>query len=247
MAARRIIVPPRLEEVPRFVHRRVLEPEVMEEPEGVAAYVDGASEEHLERLDAGFVRAAVRWARSGARVLDVGTGSGSIPLKMALRRPDLTLVGVDLSEGMLRAARERLKSAGLGGRLRFRRADARRLPFRRGSFDLVISNSLIHHLADPVPVLDEIARVLAPGGRIFLRDLRRPGPSRIRAHIRRHGRFYKGEMLRLFDASVRAAFKVAEVRELVGLSRLAGCRVRPQLETYLVVEGSPRRRRRARR
>ena len=242
MPSRRLILPGSAAEMPRFVKGRVLEPEVMGGDEEVAAYAGGVATAHLDRMDDSFVRAALRLAGPGARILDVGTGTGSLPVKMALKRPDAALVGVDLSDAMLRAARERAATARIGRRVTFRRANARRLPFRRGAFDLVISNSLLHHLPDPVPTLDEIARVLAPGGSVFIRDLRRPARPRLRAHIRRHGRFYKGTMYRLFSDSVKASFKVAEMKLLVAESRLRGCRVRAQLATYLVIEGAPRRR-----
>jgi len=244
MAVRRITVDPRTIQMPRYARRRILEPEVMEDSEAVDAYLDAVARSHLDRLDDTFVRAALRWAGPGARVLDVGTGTAAIPVKMALRRPDLIITGIDLSETMLGASRRRVREAHLTRRVRIRTGSARRIPFKRGSFDLVVSNSLLHHLADPVPAFDEIARVLAPGGRIFIRDLRRPGPASLRSFVRRHGRRYRGEMLRLFSDSVRAAFKVAEMREMIGLSRLRGCRVRPQFETYVVVEGRPRRSRR---
>jgi ubiquinone/menaquinone biosynthesis C-methylase UbiE len=212
----------------------------MDEMGGVEAYLGGVASAHLGRLDDSFVRCALRHARNAARVLDVGTGTGAIAVKMSLKRPDLSVTGIDLSDGMLEAAREAIRQASLQRRVRVRRANARRIPFRRGCFDLVISNSLLHHLPDPVPAFDEMARVLAPGGRVFIRDLRRPGPSLISAHIRRHGRHYKGKMRRLFADSVHAAFKVAEIRELLEASRLKGCKVRPQFSTYLVIDGSPR-------
>jgi len=216
----------------------------MDEPEGVAAYLGGVATAHLGRMDDSFVRAALRLAKRGARVLDVGTGTAAIPVKMAEKRTDLTIVGIDLSEGMIRSARERVRRARMTRRVRIRRGGAGKIPFSRGTFDLVVSNSVLHHLPDPVPAFNEMARVLRPSGRVFIRDLRRPGPSRMMAHIRRHGRFYTGEMKRLFSDSVRAAFKVSEIRALLALSSLAGCRARPQFETYVVIEGSRRRKRR---
>lgn len=231
--------PTRHPALPRYASVRVLEPEVMDDEQEVEAYLDGVATAHLDRMDDSFVRCAVRQARPGARVLDVGTGTGSLPVKIALARPDTRVVGVDLSSAMLRRARARAAAARLGGRVRFRLANARRLPFERGAFDLVVSNSVLHHLPDPVPMFDEIARVLARGGKVFIRDLRRPAPARIAAHIRRHGRHYKGTMRRLFSDSVKASFRVAEIEALVAESRLGGCRVRPQLATYLVIEGAP--------
>lgn len=244
MASRRITLDTRTIVPARFAHRRVLEPEVMDESEAVEAYEGGIATAHLSRLDDSFVRCAARIAPPGGRVLDVGTGTGQIAVKLALRRPDLSVVGIDLSEGMIRSARQRARQEGVARRLRVRKANARRLPYPRGSFDLVISNSLLHHLPDPAPTFDEMARVLAPGGCVFVRDLRRPIPSRVDSHIRDHGRHYRGEMKKLFADSVRAAFQVAEIREILEETGLAGCRVRPQMATYLVIEGSPRSRRR---
>jgi len=241
MPARRITIDPRTVQRARFADKRVLESEVMDESGSVGAYLDGVATAHLDRLDDTFVRSALRSVPRRARVLDIGTGTAAIPVKLALRRDDVTVVGIDLSDAMLDAARERVSRARLKSRVRVRTGSARKIPFPRAAFDLVVSNSLLHHLPDPVPAFNEMARVLAPAGRIFIRDLRRPAPSRMKAHIRRHGRFYRGEMLRLFSDSVRAAFKVAEIRELVAASRLRGCRVRPQFETYVVIEGRPRR------
>jgi ubiquinone/menaquinone biosynthesis C-methylase UbiE len=241
MAARRITLDPRTLEVPRFADRRVLEPEVMDEPGEVEAYQGGVATPHLERMDDTFVRSALRFARSGGRVLDVGSGSGAIAVKLALKRPDLSIVAIDLSDAMIRAARKAVREAGAHRRIRVRKANARRIPFPGASFDLVVSNSLLHHLPDPVPTFNEMARVLAPGGCVFIRDLKRPGPSRMKAHIRRHGRSYSGEMYRLFADSVRASFRLSEIRVLVEESALRECRVRPQFATYLVVEGKPGR------
>jgi ubiquinone/menaquinone biosynthesis C-methylase UbiE len=241
MSPRRITLDTRLIVPARFAGRRVLEPEVMDESDGVDAYAGGVATEHLSRMDDSFVRGAARLAVPNARVLDVGTGTGQIAVKLALKRPDLSVVGIDLSDAMISSARERARSAGVHRRFHLRKANARRIPFGRGEFDLVISNSVLHHLPDPAPTFDEMARVLAPGGRVFIRDLRRPLRSRMAAHIRTHGRHYNGKMKKLFADSVRAAFQVGEIREIVGESALAGCEVRPQMRTYLVVEGSPRR------
>lgn len=246
MASRRILVDPRPVESIRYPKRRILESEAIDDPRALAARIDGAGGRDSERTEDSFVRAAMRAAVPGARVLDVGTGLASIPVKLVRRRPDLSIVGLDLSPAIVTAARDRVRRAGLHRTVHVRKARGRRIPFRRGSFDLVISDSFLHHLPDPVPILDEMARVLAPGGRILIRDFRRPGPSRIEAIIRRHGRRLPPEPFRLFADSVRAAFKISEIREMVSESRLAGCRTRRRPGIYLVVEGTPRRRARRR-
>lgn len=231
---------------PGLSRGRILEPEVMNEASEVKAYLHGVATAHLDRMDDTFVAAALaklkdrRPGRSArALALDVGTGTGALPVKMALRAPELAIVGVDRARGMVKEARIRARAAGVSGRVSFRVANGRRLPFRDGVFDLVVCNSMLHHLPDPSPALDEMARVLRRGGALFIRDLRRPQPKAIERHIQRHGRFYRGRMYRLFSDSVRAAFTESELRQIVGRSRLGrsrSARVRRMFETYLVVE-----------
>ena len=222
---------------------RILEPEVMDDDLEVDAYLGGVATRHLERLDGPFIKAvlALRPAPR-SRVLDVGTGTGSLPIRLAIARPDLRVTAVDLSAPMLARARRAARQAGAS--ITFRRGSARRLPFQTSSFELVVSNSLLHHLPDPVPALDEFARVLRPGGSLFIRDLRRPPDWSITAHIRHHGRFYRGLMKKLFADSVRAAYTIREIRTAVDSSRLEGTIVRRMFTTYWVIEKRGRRGRR---
>jgi ubiquinone/menaquinone biosynthesis C-methylase UbiE len=202
----------------------------------VEAYLDGVASRQLERLDGTFLRSVLTMDPPfGGRVLDVGTGTGAIPVRLAEARPDLRIVGVDLSAPMLAQARRRARQAGV--RVGFRKGNARGLPFRSGCFDLVISNSLLHHLPDAVPALDEFARVSRRGGAIMVRDLRRPPDRFLTAHIHRHGRWYRGLMRKLFADSVRAAFSMREIREAVNASRLASSvEVRRMARLYWVIE-----------
>jgi SAM-dependent methyltransferase len=93
-----------------------------------------------------------------ARVLDLGTGTGAAAFVAARRFPEAEVVGVDLAERMLAEARRNTPRE-LIGRVRFEAADGARLSFEDGSFDFVI-------LANMIPFFDELARVVAPGGRV---------------------------------------------------------------------------------
>lgn len=90
------------------------------------------------------------------RVLDLGTGTGSVARLVAERYPDAEVVGVDLSNAMIEEARAKTPD----GRVRYLVADAQRLPFEDGAFDLVT-------LGNMIPFFDELARVVAPGGRVL--------------------------------------------------------------------------------
>ncbi|ATZ28168.1 Demethylmenaquinone methyltransferase [Streptomyces lavendulae subsp. lavendulae] len=101
----------------------------------------------------------------GDRVLDAGCGTGRAltPLRAAVG-PAGTVLGVDLTERMLAAAREAGRDA--DGTLLL--ADVARLPLRDGSLDAVFAAGLIAHLPDPAANLAELARVVRPGGRLAL-------------------------------------------------------------------------------
>jgi SAM-dependent methyltransferase len=91
-----------------------------------------------------------------ARALDLGTGTGAGARAIAARFPEAEVVGADLSERMLDEARRTLPPE-VAERVRFEVADASRLPYETGAFDLVT-------LANMIPFFDELSRVLAPGG-----------------------------------------------------------------------------------
>ena len=86
-----------------------------------------------------LVEAALNCMGDGARVLDVGTGSGCIAVTLALERPDSRIVATDLSPGALAVAAANCRKHGVGGRLRLVRADLLSA-LRPGAFDVVVSN-----------------------------------------------------------------------------------------------------------
>ncbi len=94
------------------------------------------------------------------RALDVGTGTGAGALEIARRWPDVEVLGVDLAERMIAEARRKTPPE-LAHRVRFAVADAARLPYEDGGFDLVT-------LLNVVPFFDELARVVRRGGTVVV-------------------------------------------------------------------------------
>jgi ubiquinone/menaquinone biosynthesis C-methylase UbiE len=237
---------PRLDRVSpwhvRWYPPRVLEPEVMSEDDEAESYMDAAAAAHLARLDAGWASIVIGTGpRRKTRVLDVGAGGGQIPLLLAQARPQWRIWAVDRSSAMLTAGRPAITAEATRARRAARAfflapavAEGRRLPFPDGGLDLVVANSLLHHLPDPTPILDEIARVAGPEGRVLLRDLRRPPRIARRSWVAWHGRHYEGAMRELYEASVAAAFTPAEMEIILRHSALTGALVEKQ-GPYLIV------------
>ena len=219
-----------------FHLQRIPEPEVMDDLEGVEAYSAAASQAYLERIDRTFVEHALSLGVAEGHALDIGTGPGVIPIMLAARVPRLRLTGVDLSEPMLQKARNAAEEAGVSDRLDFRVGDARSLHFPEHSFDLVLCNSLLHHLPAPLALFNEISRVIKPGGAILLRDLRRPSRLEFPIHAGWFGRHYSGMMRQLYRDSLRAAYTRSELEDLLHRSNLAGARVFRTGRTHIGIE-----------
>ncbi|MGA9099148.1 MAG: class I SAM-dependent methyltransferase [Methanotrichaceae archaeon] len=104
------------------------------------------------------------------RVLDVGTGKGLLPVKIAQRNQLLEVYGVDVSEKAIDAARKNSLALGLKNPPQFKIGDVSNLPFEDNYFDAVVATFSLHHWPKPVSGLNEIYRVLKPGGEALIYD-----------------------------------------------------------------------------
>ena len=120
--------------------------------------------------------------RAGERALDLACGTGDLALEVAAR--GARAVGLDITHRMLQLARLRAGSYGASSRqaaVEFISGDMTSLPFRSSSFDLVTTGYGLRNVPDLDTAIDEIARVLRPGGRLLSLDFNRPESAVIRA------------------------------------------------------------------
>jgi ubiquinone/menaquinone biosynthesis C-methylase UbiE len=195
---------------------RVLEPEAMETAEEVRQY-DAMDHSAVNmRFVQDFL--AVHGPCRGGEVLDVGTGTARIPIALAQSDSKARVLALDLSEAMLAQADRNIAAAGLSQRIRCHMGDAKSLLDRFGesSFEGVVSNTIIHHIPNPEPVLLEMVRLVARGGTLLVRDLARPDSN---DEIVRLGEQYAGSETpaarALFEASLGAALTLEEIRAIV--------------------------------
>lgn len=195
---------------------RVLEDEVMDTVEASAEY---DAMDHSAANEA-FVERLVELGATGL-MLDIGTGPGHMPILVCRRIADATVMGVDLAREMLAIARRNKQASEFDdARIKFELADAKDLQFEDGAFQCVFSNTIVHHIPDPTPMLAEAWRVLHPGGVLLIRDLLRPNTvERLDALVAEHTAEATEHQRRMFRESLHAALTPDEFR---AMARAAG-------------------------
>ena len=186
-------------------------------------------DEHARRfMGSVYRRLAVKAAGislPGKRVLDVGTGSGLLAIELAKTRSDLFIKGIDISEEMLKLARQNAARSGFNDNIEFRQAPAEALPFPDGSFDLVASNTSLHLWTDPRKVFQEISRVTSPGGYCLVWDnLRLAVLSPFLGLIGMAMGMNAAQCL-LWMRAIRSSYTISEARAIIKESALQGARV----------------------
>jgi demethylmenaquinone methyltransferase/2-methoxy-6-polyprenyl-1,4-benzoquinol methylase len=126
-----------------------------------------------------------RWRRAmvgriapapGQAVLDVASGTAGVALQITART-GASVVGVDLTEQMLRQGQRNVAGAGMSDRIRLTAGRAEQLPFADATFDALTFTYLLRYVLDPQATLDELARVVKPGGQVASLEFLVP-PSR---------------------------------------------------------------------
>jgi len=216
---------------------RVPEPELMLDPEQAREYARADFAEPHEHFVA-LAREACPDLPAGGEALDLGCGPGDVTLRWLRAYPGWEVDAVDGSPAMLAFARRAAEEAGIEARVHFVEAVLPELAPPRAPYDLVLSNSLLHHLHRPSVLWEAARRFGRPGGDVFVMDLMRPDSAEAaRGLMDRYARGEPEGLRRDFLHSLHAAFRPDEVRAQLAAAGLGALAVEVVSDRHLVVRG----------
>jgi ubiquinone/menaquinone biosynthesis C-methylase UbiE len=214
--------------------QRTLEPEYMDTPEEACGY---EAMDHTDANESAVSRFLAIGGQHCRRIIDLGTGPGDIPILLAQRLPTTDITGIDAAEEMLKLARPKAARHGLTDRVRFEQADVKALPHADASFDGVFSNTILHHIPDPLLFLQQARRVLQPGGVLLIRDLFRPASeSEAQRLVDLYAADCNAYQRQLFYQSFCAALTLDEARQCASDAGLTGATVEMSSDRHYTIE-----------
>lgn len=217
---------------------RVPEPEVMDNMAESIAYdlMD------FREVNQAFVDRAIALGITEGKILDAGTGTARIPILLAQAllsrgQRNFQITAIDLAATMLQLGRQHLLTADLEDYISLQLVDAKDMPYPNHSFDSIISNSIVHHLSDPKPFFQELARLLKPNSGLLLRDLLRPQSSaELDYLVNRYAGDCDPEQKKLFRDSLLASYTLAEIESLLAVVHIERVKVYQSSDRHWTVE-----------
>jgi len=216
---------------------RIPEPELMLDEEQAGAYAAADFDApHSRCID--LLRQKHPTLSARGRALDLGCGPGDITIRLARALPAWRIDAVDGSPAMLALAPAAAARAGVQSRVQWQRVVLPSDELPAQAYDLVISNSLLHHLSDPAVLWEAVKRCAAPGASIFVMDLLRPdSAASVRALVAQYAGNEPGILRRDFSNSLHAAYRPAEVRGQLAAAAVSHLSVEVVSDRHLIVWG----------
>ncbi len=214
---------------------RIPEAELMDEAEQARAYAEADFSEPNSLFISEFRNRFPDATPS--RVIDLGCGPGDISIRFAQAFPGTQIIGIDGAETMLQYAREMSEKASLNDRVDFI-CDRIQSHESDSQFDVVLSNSLLHHLHDPADLWNAIKRLATIGATVLVMDLMRPDSEAIANRLVDTYAADEPEILRRdFFNSLRAAFSIDEVESQLKIAGIESLVVEAVSDRHLLVSG----------
>src|SRR6516162_10984576 len=164
--------------------------------------------------------------RTGSNVLEVAPGPGFFAIELA-KLGDFRITGLDISRTFVEIAQENARDA--GAKIDFRFGNASSLPFPRDSFDFLYCSAAFKNFSEPVKALDEMHRVLRPGGDAVIVDLRKDvSPEQIAAYVKQSGRKWMDAWMTRWTFRhmlVKRAYTQDQFLQMAEQSRFGACQI----------------------
>ena len=219
---------------------RVPEEELMDLPLNAEAYANADFSEPNAKFAALFAEKFPGF--HGQEVIDLGCGPADITIRLASQYPRARFTGVDGADAMLAIARQNiLRQPDLANRVAVKKGHIGHAQDLAGlgMFDAVISNSLLHHLRDPLDLWRAARALAAPGAAVLVMDLFRPQNLGEAENIVAEYAGNEPEVLRRdFFNSLRAAYRPPEISKQIVLAGMESFRVETVSDRHVIVYGT---------
>ena len=229
--------------------KRVTEPELMLSPDQVRAYAGADFSSMEDQMISSLVMLAEKNnipIGNDTLILDLGCGPGNISEKLSYCWPNANVIGIDDSSEMLKIARQRNtygEKKIVLKRLAYIKMNLFKMAKGHSQFmksaDIVVSNSLLHHIHDPFIFFKTLINISKKGTLHFHRDLRRPSsPEEVLSIQQKHLSKAPSVLIRDFQASLHAAFTLDEVEDEISKAGINGLNVVEVEDRYIDIEGT---------
>jgi len=221
--------------------QRIPEPELMNEPEQVMAYSNADFEAAHQSVVENFTQIFPQLFSNPElpqTMLDLGCGSGDVTMRFARQFPNCTIDAVDGAEEMLKQAQVLFAKESLTERINLHHLAIANCDFENGSYNAIISNSLLHHLHDPQQLWLIIKQVATMDTAIYVCDLFRPETTKFASELVDQYANDEAEILRTdFYNSLLAAFTPDEVRTQIENAQLGSLNVDVVSDRHMLIYG----------
>jgi len=217
--------------------KRIPEDELMDSAEQAKAYAD---EDYSGPHDAfiSYFKSRFPGFNQG-KVLDLGCGPADITIRFARAFPETDIIGLDGAAAMLAIGVDDVRTGGLTDQITLKRSLLPDSSLPSLEYDAIISNSLLHHLADPAVIWQTIKRCAKPGSSIFVMDLMRPVSIDEANHLVTLYAIESPAILQKdFYNSLLAAYRPNEIKNQLSLTGFSNLAVEVVSDRHLIVWGT---------